>query len=94
MADGGSGTPWYLQPVPIARCADALSLFICAEVAQARPDLEMDPVAFLESAMDAAKLIFNRDVRMKQRVNVRRLSRSGRLEGAGYGGYGYGGGTW
>jgi hypothetical protein len=74
-------TPWYLAQVPIARCSDALSLFFCAEVAMARPDLEIDPLDFTNQAQAAAKFIFNRDARMKQRVNVRRLSHSGRLEG-------------
>ena len=84
-------TAWYDQTVPIVRAQDSLSLFVCAEIAGSRPDLELDTAAFTKAAEDAAILIYNRDVRQKQRVNVRRQSRSGRLEGAWYG-YGYG--TW
>lgn len=87
-------TPWYLQEVPIPRCTDALSLFICAEVAAARPDLGMNPATFQIAAQDAADLIYNRDVRRTQQTTTTRRSLSGRLEsGGGYangwGGYGY-----
>jgi hypothetical protein len=84
---------WYQQPVPIVRALDSLSFFVCAEIAGSRPDLELDTAAFIQQAEAAANLIYNRDVRRKQRVNVRRMSRSGRLEGSmGYGsgsGWGY-----
>lgn len=72
--------PWYLQQVLIPRCQDALSLFCCAEIAAARPDLDIDPDEFLAKAEVAAGKIFNRDVKMKNRTNARRKSRSGRLE--------------
>lgn len=83
--------PWYLQPVPIVRCTDALSLYICAEVAQSRPDLGMNAVEFSLAAEQAADLIYNRDVRRTQQTTTTRRSLSGRLEGNGYGwgGYGY-----
>ncbi len=81
---------WYEQTVPIVRALDSLSLFVCAEIAGSRPDLELDTAAFIQNAEASAKLIYNRDVRQKQRVNVRRMSRSGRLEGNMYGGTGYG----
>ncbi len=76
--------PWYGQEVKVVRASDSLSLYVCAEIAGSRPDLELDTAAFTQAAENAAKLIYNRDVRQKQRVNVRRLSRSGRLEGSGY----------
>ena len=87
-------TPWYLQEVPIARCTDALSLFICAEVAAARPDLGMSAATFTVAANDAADLIYNRDVRRTQQTTTTRRSLSGRLESGGgfadgWGGYGY-----
>lgn len=87
-------TPWYLQEVPIVRCTDALSLYICAEVAAARPDLGLDALAFQTAAQDAADMIYNRDVRRTQQTTTTRRSLSGRLEqGGGYadgwGGYGY-----
>lgn len=86
-------TPWYLQQIPIVRCTDALSLFVCAEVAAARPDLGMNAVTFQVAAQDAADLIYNRDVRRTQQTTTTRRSLSGRLEsGGGYadgwGGYG------
>ncbi len=96
-ADVGSPpvlSPWYLQPVPIVRCTDALSLFICAEVAAARPDLGMSAATFTVAANDAADLIYNRDVRRTQQTTTTRRSLSGRLESGGgfadgWGGYGY-----
>jgi hypothetical protein len=88
-----NGLPWYMQPVPIVRALDSLSLYICAEIAGSRPDLELDTAAFTQGAEAAANLIYNRDVRQKQRVNVRRLSRSGRLEGT-QGGWGQNYGSW
>lgn len=86
-------TPWYLQPIPIARCTDSLSLFICAEVASARPDLGMDANAFDTAARDAANVLYNRDVRRTQQTTTTRRSLSGRLESGGgdaWSGYGYG----
>ena len=75
-----NGLPWYEQTVPIVRALDSLSLYVCAEIAGSKPDLELDTAAFTSAAEESAKLIYNRDVRQKQRVNVRRMSRSGRLE--------------
>ena len=79
-------TPWYQQDVPVMRCLDSLSMFICAEIAETRDDLDQD--RWREKAEEAAKLFMNRDTRMKQRGNTRRVSRSGRLESNCYGGYG------
>jgi hypothetical protein len=73
-----ANTPWYLQPVPIVRCEDALSLFICAEVARARPDLGLDYLELTAEAEQKARLIYNRDTRAIQRVNMTRQPRSGR----------------
>ena len=79
--------PWYQQTLPLTRGADALAWYICAETEAARKN---DWAAqFRELGEDAARRIFNRDVRANQRVNLRRQSRSGRLEGnIGYN-YGY-----
>lgn len=88
QTDDGEGniTPWYLQQVPLVRCSDSLALYLCAEIAAARPDLGFDPLTFKDQAEVAARQIYNRDVRQNQRVNARRMSRSGRLEGtAAYG---------
>ncbi len=76
-----STTQWYQQPVPLLRCHDALSLYICAEIAEGRDD--MDAAKWTQKAEAAAKIILNRDMAMKQRGNIRRQSRSGRLEGRG-----------
>ncbi len=81
--DSGN-VPWFQQPVPIMRCLDSLSCFICAEVLIARGDVHENP--FVVKAEEAANLIMNRDISAKQRVNVRRRPRSGRGDGASWGG--------
>lgn len=59
LADNGA-VPWYNQAVPISRCLDSLSLFICAEAAMANQDA--DGAAALDSkAQAAAMLIGARD---------------------------------
>ncbi len=70
---------WFQQPVPIPRCQDAFSLYICSEFQPSG--------GWREKAESAARLLCNRDVSMKQRGNIRRQSRSGRLEGGGYYGW-------
>lgn len=76
-----SAGPWYSLQVPIVRALDSLASYVCAEIAVSIPGLELDADAFRAAGEDSAKVIFNRDARQKQRVNVRRMSRSGRLEG-------------
>jgi len=80
-------TRWYQLSIPMVGAVDALSLYICAELVGSRdnPDLTAAAV-YTEAAENAAKLIRNRDARMKSRVNIQRRSASGRLE------YGQGGG--
>lgn len=68
-------TQWYQQPVPIMRCLDAFADFICVEASIGRDDVS--PSTFKSSGEGKAKLIFNRDVRLKNRTNVRRRPRSG-----------------
>lgn len=72
--------PWFSLPVPITHCTDSLSLYVCAELARARL-VELEAAPYYEEAEAMAKLLMNRDVQQKQRVNLRRQSRSGRLEG-------------
>ena len=72
-------TQWYQQPVPIVGATDALADFICVEATDGRDDV--DSQTFKSRAEGEAKLIFNRDVRLKNRSNVRRQSRSGRGRG-------------
>lgn len=87
FADAGQ-VQWFQGPVPIVHCSEALSNYWCAELAEARQDLGMDPKPFREKGEAAAKRLMNRDQALRQRVNIRRQSRSGRLEGcnSGYGG--------
>jgi hypothetical protein len=82
-------TQWYQQPVPIVGCLDSLADYICVEACDGRDDV--DSQTFKSRAEGEAKLIFNRDVRLKNRSNVRRQPRSGpRNSGNSYGGgYGY-----
>jgi hypothetical protein len=79
---------WYQQPVPIMRCKSALANYIAAEFSGPRGDL--DVAAFTTAAEQDARLNFNVEVGMKQRVNVQRRSFSGRDRG-GWGGMGGGG---
>lgn len=80
-------TPWYGVAIPVMRCQDPLSMFICAELAETRDDLDAEK--WRTKAELASNTFMNRDIKMKQRVNVRRQSRSGRMEANGYGGDGY-----
>lgn len=72
--EGPNQVVWYNQPVPIVRSSNALAFYICAETADARGDL--DAGAFDQKAEAAARRIFNREVSLKQRVNIRRIARS------------------
>ena len=77
-------TQWYQQPVPIVGATDALADYICVEACDGRDDV--DSQTFKSRAEGEAKLILNRDVRLKDRTNVRRQPRSGpRNHGYGYG---------
>lgn len=84
-------TEWFDQKVPIAGCRDALADYICVEASDGRDDV--DSQTFKTRAENEAKLIFNRDVRLKNRSNVRRHPRSGPRSGLGLG-YGNNGGNW
>jgi len=95
-------TRWYQQPVPLARCLEPFSWRIVFEFCNSRApsnDAEAAEQAAAATeaqghlAEDALKLLFNRDVKMKQRVTISRQPRSGRGGGSTGGGYGsYGGG--
>ncbi len=80
-------TQWYQQPVPIVGATDALADYICVEATDGRDDV--DSQTFKTRAEKEAKLIFNRDVRLKQRSNVRRHPRSGARNAYAFGDYGY-----
>lgn len=83
--DNTNRIPWYGTQVPVMRCQDPLSMFICAEIAETRDDLDAEK--WRTKAELASNTFMNRDVKMKQRGNIRRQSRSGRLE-AGWNGCG------
>jgi hypothetical protein len=72
-------TEWYQQPVPIARCLDSFADYICVEASDGRDDV--DSQTFKTRAENEAKLIFNRDVRLKNRSNVRRKPHFGPRNG-------------
>jgi hypothetical protein len=66
------GTVIGAQPVPIMRAQDALANYFCAEAALGRNDVDADP--FTLKGDQAARMIFNREVAMKQRRPVSRRS--------------------
>ena len=76
----GTPSPWYLQPVPISRCLDALSFMVAAEYlgAQADPEMAQKAQAFNEQGMAAAMLIGARDT-----ANVRMARKESALGSAG-----------
>lgn len=78
---------WFQQPVPIYNCLDALAWYIVMEIAQARWQQgdDVDIEALRAKAENAAKLIFNRDARLRQRVTMTRQPLSGRGRGFGDG---------
>lgn len=76
---------WYQQPVPIMRCKNALSYYICAEAAMAREDMDADP--FIVKAEQEARLIVNQEISQRQRTPARRRCYNGNR--GGYGIYGY-----
>lgn len=69
---------WYNQPLPVMRSDQALGWLIASETEIARKNEWAEE--FNTRAESAMNEIFNRDVRANQRVNLRRQSRSGRLE--------------
>lgn len=76
-------TQWYQQPIPLVGATDALADYICVEASDGRDDV--DSQTFKSRAESEAMLLFNRDVRVKNRSNVRRQPRSGpRNHGYGY----------
>ena len=77
---------WFQQPVPIYNCLDALAWYIVFEIASARSDQSVDMAGLREKAESAARLIFNRDARLRQRVTVTRQPLSGRGRGSEVGG--------
>lgn len=75
--DDVGSEPWFTQPVPIARCVDPLAWYLAAEVFTARQQFDLMAAA-VSKAEYATNQVMNRDIRMKQRVNVVRKPLSGR----------------
>ena len=69
-------TPWFEQTVPIIHCQDALSLFLCAELATAAklPDAA---AMFTQDATEAATRIYGRDT--QEPTRARKESELGRM---------------
>jgi hypothetical protein len=80
-------TRWFQQTIPIMQATDALSKYIVVEFIKSREDVEFDVTPLVADAQAASKLITNREVRINQRVNLRRKPRSGRDRGNVYSGY-------
>ena len=91
-----SGTRrWFQQPVPIMRCQDPLSWWVCAEFAAARgadgtPELLAVAAQCEAKAMAATKLWTNQQAMKNERLDVRRIPYGGWNRGSGSGGgWGY-----
>jgi hypothetical protein len=89
LADLGSER-WFNLAVPIMRCQDPLSWWVCAEFAAARAADGDAAEAMLqvageckEEAIEATKIYANRDVMKNQRDDVRRLPYGGGSRGRG-----------
>ena len=73
----GGTMPWFMLPVPINRCKDAFSLFLCAELAAAAKQPELAAV-LISDAEDKCKQIADREtVKLKQ---PRKVSEYGRMK--------------
>ncbi len=84
-----STSRWYQQPLPIFRGSRALGWFIASAIENASVNGDHDlAAAYSQQGESACGTIMNRDVKSDQRVNLRRQSRSGRLEGGNYTGWG------
>jgi len=95
-------TPWFMQKVPIVRCQDALSHWLCREFcmsqandasldADVRIQFSQSMPYFEEQAMAATRLLVSPDKKRKQRMNYTRLPFAGGGGGGGRGNIGSGG---
>lgn len=71
-------TPWYQQPIPIYRAADAYGFYIAAEFAFSRGSQQANEVGdgFLAQGQAAMRKLRNRTGKIRQRINHRRRSYS------------------
>jgi hypothetical protein len=75
---------WWQNKVPISQCMEPFSLYIVAEFLGARGDYQVAK-SCEEDADSAMHEVMNLELDMKQRVNTRRRSRSGRGNTVGFG---------
>jgi len=66
IADVGT-TPWFMQPVPITRCLESMTNYLCAEICAAREQMDW-AAAYATAAEMAAQQIFNRDDAESKRI--------------------------
>lgn len=97
-----STSPWFTLDVPVMRCQEALSHWLCREFCMSQasdenlePDVRQQFMAampyFEDQAMSATRLLVSPDKKRKQRMNYTRLPFAGGGGGAGRGGIGSGG---
>jgi hypothetical protein len=74
-------TPWYGQPIPMFRCADALAFYIAAKFAFSRGSEQATAVgnSFLEQGRNQMRKLLNQTtMKIRQRINHRRRPYAGR----------------
>jgi hypothetical protein len=73
-------TPWYQQPIPLYRCADALGFYIAAAFAYSRGSIQANATAqgdsFRSLGKERMRSLMNRTGKIRQRINHRRRSYS------------------
>lgn len=77
-------TPWYQQPIPMFRCADALGFYIAAKFAFSRGSEQATAVgnSFLEQGRTQMRKLLNQTtMKIRQRINHRRRSYSSHRHG-------------
>lgn len=86
----GDGIRWFEQPVPMMRCQDPMSLWVCYEFAMARAadgdaseQMMMAAKGFRDEAIEATKKFVNRDIMKNERTNNRRRPYGGGSRGQG-----------
>lgn len=85
-------TRWFNQPFPVMRSSDAMTWWVCAEFAAARAadgdateQMMAAAAACTDRAMEATKLLANRDAMQMERADVRRIPYGGGSRGGGGG---------
>lgn len=70
--------PWYQQPIPIYRCADALGYYIAAAFSYSRGSIQANATqigdGFRSLGKERMRSLMNRTGKIRQRINHRRRS--------------------